>query len=104
MVPSPLQQLAMIHAYRQMMTEMSAVFASPPAGLSAEADEQRRQSSSANGATTDATSVRVLLRTFAGIGPVCRALTKLVHKAASCQLPAAMEMPSPVPYTSAGIL
>ena len=59
--PSPLQQLAMIQAYRQMMTEMSAVFATPPTGLSVEAEagssQQPQPCSPAAGTAADATSV-----------------------------------------------
>ena len=63
--PSPLQQLAMIHAYRRMLAEVGVVFATPPAGLPAEVEAQSEQPQPASPAAdtaADATSVCVLSR------------------------------------------
>ena len=65
--PSPLQKLAMIDAYRRMVTETTAVFAAAPAALSEEADPgardimPRSSPTAVSAAAADDTSVRITL-------------------------------------------
>ena len=62
MDPSPSQQLAMIAAWNTMLAETRALFAAPPAGLSAEQDGQEPKQPQTAAPPPEATAVRAAPR------------------------------------------